>query len=376
MHHELSHPLCIHHDCLHISIYISPFASRTTTSFSFTILSSSSISPLFFISVDLDYNQDTNTISHTHNIVFGATKSDCETCFDSMEVKTLPVATYSPDKLYRTRLGSVGMVNGPSLLRSGAMATELALTHGDGRVRVIFQHAPVWEAGIEPGSCPPQGLKLFRTMVSREALRDSPPTPESEATTPPDGNDNPVFFRGVPPFKWHKKWGGTSWTWGPNSGDRGWRLDQMEEVDAWHGRPTGDDDNVWNLRLPGGILLQGPRVVVDGEAGICRLAWLANDDTLLRMEAGVLALEPMIAKEDDAMVGFHPPSLGSLRCDVLKNLGDLDDVARFVGKEEGDELRPRSEAEINASKSSAAGQDVDGEGSGSGLGAIRDAMGP
>ena len=50
------------------------------------------------------------------------------------------------------------------------MSTELILVHGNGRVRVVYQHAPVWEAGIEPGSCPPQGLKLFRIMVSQETL--------------------------------------------------------------------------------------------------------------------------------------------------------------------------------------------------------------
>lgn len=84
-------------------------------------------------------------IEHTHTIVVGAKRSDCATCFDSMETKTLPVATYTPTDLRKSRFAACSMVSGPSLLRSGTMATELILNHGDGRVRVIFQHAPVWE---------------------------------------------------------------------------------------------------------------------------------------------------------------------------------------------------------------------------------------
>ena len=312
-------------------------------------------------SVDLEYDESSDTIQQTHNIVSGATKSDCKTCFDSMEVKSFPVARYAPGQLHKTRLGSIGMVNGPTLLRSGAMATELALSYGDGRIRVMVQHAPVWEAGVEPGSGPPQALKLLRAMVSREALRPAPPTPETEAENPPP-QDNPAFFRPVPPFAWHKEWGGTSWTWGPTSGNRGWAIEKMEEVDAWHGRPTGDSTNVWNLRLPGGVLLQVPRVIVHGEAGICRVAWLPQDDTLLRLEAGVLALEPM-TMEDDTMVGFYPPSLGSLRCDVMKKIGELENVSMLVRDDERDELKPLTEEELRSNDNS-------------GLGEVRDAMGP
>mmetsp|Transcript_22898 Transcript_22898/g.42002 ORF Transcript_22898/g.42002 Transcript_22898/m.42002 type:complete len:130 (-) Transcript_22898:119-508(-) len=50
------------------------------------------------------------------------------------------------------------------------MSTELVLRHGDGRVRVTFQHAPMWECGVEPGSCPSLGLKLFRALVSKEKM--------------------------------------------------------------------------------------------------------------------------------------------------------------------------------------------------------------
>lgn len=300
--------------------------------------------------MDLQYDESAESIQQVHNVVSGATRADCKTCFDSFDIKSFPVATYTPEQLHKTRLGSVGMVNGPTLLRSGAMATELVLAKGDGRVRVVFQHAPVWEGGVEPGSCPPQGLKLFRTMVSREALREEPPTYETEASRPPK-DDNPVFYRPVPPFNWHKEWAGTSWTWGPSAGNRGWSIEKMEEADAWHGRPTGDTDNVWNLRLPGGILLQGPRIVVGGESGIFRLAWLPNDETLLRLEAGILALEPMLM-DDDTLVGFHPPSLASLRCDVMKKVGELENTSMLKKTVEEDSLRPKSDAEIRAARSS------------------------
>eukprot|EP00804_Cyclotella_cryptica_P002839 CCRYP_009371-RA/>CCRYP_009371-RA protein AED:0.00 eAED:0.00 QI:624/-1/1/1/-1/1/1/86/310 len=246
------------------------------------------------------------------------------------------------------------MVVGPSLLpKSGLMSTELSLRHGDGRVRVTFQHAPVWERGVEPGSCPPQGLKLFRALVSKEKLRprsaddksgddategkvQGPPTAEEEQSSPPLPG-NPRFFRPVPPFKWHAKWSGTSWTWGPQTGDRGWAIEEIEEADAWHGRPMGDTSGVWSLRLPGGLLIQCPRVVIGGVSGLCRLAWMPEDDgevgtstdgnraKLLRLEASVMALEPIISDDDeDMMVGFYPPTLGSLRCDILEKVGELD----------------------------------------------------
>jgi len=278
-------------------------------------------------SVNIDYDEDNDSIEHTHTIAVGATRADCDTCFDSSEAKVLPVAQYTSKDLRKTRLGSIGMINGPSLLRSGAMATELILSYGDGRVRVVFQHAPVWPTGIEPGSTPPEGLKLFRTMVSREAIRQSPPTAESETANPP-GEGDPTFFRGVPPFAWHKEWAGTSWTWGPQAGNRGWEIERMEEADAWHGRPTGDSPNVWNLRLPGGVMLMCPRIVSNDETGIFRLAWLPREDTLVRLEASVTAMKPMLM-EDDSLVGFHPPSLGSLRCDVMKKTGELEDLPRF-----------------------------------------------
>jgi hypothetical protein len=237
------------------------------------------------------------------------------------------------------------MVVGPSVLKSGAMSTELVLRHGDGRVRVTFQHAPVWARGVEPGSCPPQGLKMFRAVVSKEKLRPTiediegtmqgPPSAVEEQASPHTPG-NPRFFRPVPPFKWHAKWAGTSWTWGPQTGDRGWSIQEIDEADSWHGR-QGDAAGVWSLRLPGGVLIQCPRVIVGGTSGICRLAWMPEDDgevgtledgnraKLLRIEASVLALEPIISEEDDnMMVGFYPPTLGSLRTDILEKVGELE----------------------------------------------------
>jgi len=327
--------------------------------------------------VVLELDESNNRIQHTHKIAVGATKSECAKCFDSEDIKSFPVATYTPDQMHKARLGSVGLINGPTLLRSGAMATELVLSYGDGRVRVVFQHAPVWKAGVDPGSGPPAGLKIYRTMLSREALRDDSPTVESEAVYPPTAG-NPVFFRGVPPFYWHKVWGGTSWTWGPQSGNKGWAITEMEESDAWHGRPTGDNENCWNLRLPGGILLQGPRVIQGGEAGIFRLAWLPNDETLLRIEGSVIALEPM-SMDDQTLAGFYPPSLGSLRCDVLTKLREPENTSMLFKQGEQEGLRPKSEEEIaidRAARSqlSQTSRRDDENNGGSGLDAVRAAL--
>lgn len=288
-------------------------------------------------SVNLQHDSEKNIVTHTHEIVVESANSECETCFDSSNVRTFQLANYAQGDLARYRCASVAMACGPSLLRSQAMNTELILSFGDGRLRVVYQHAPVWEKGIEPGSVPPQGLKLFRTMVSRETLDSGPPTFESETRNKPV-RGNPSFFRPVPPFLWHKRWAGTSWTWGPEKGDRGWQIQELDEVDAWHGRPTGDNNNVWSMRLPGGILLQCPRVITSGRGELCRLAWLPEDEgkvgteadgdsaKLLRVEASVIALEPIIDEESDTM-RFKHPSLGSLRCDVLEKIGELENVS-------------------------------------------------
>mmetsp|Transcript_196 Transcript_196/g.204 ORF Transcript_196/g.204 Transcript_196/m.204 type:complete len:468 (-) Transcript_196:8-1411(-) len=310
-------------------------------------------------SVNLNTDQDANDlVTHEHEVVIGSIKSDCENCFDSMETKIFPVTTYTPDNLSgRNRCASCAMVSGPSLLRSGAMSTELILAFGDGRVRVTFQHAPVWESSDDDDdennpqqtNGPPDGLKLFRIMVAREVLGDAPPSPSRDSSVQPG---NPTFFRPVPPFKWHNEWAGTTWTWGPQAGDRGWAIEEMDEADSWHGRPTGDNQNVWSLRL-GGILLQCPRVVMPNTVDFCRLAWLPEEETdevdakLIRIEAGITAMEPVIDEESDMLVGFMPPKLSNLRCDVMTKSGELENASML------EQLKKLGELNVDAdSKSS------------------------
>jgi hypothetical protein len=124
-------------------------------------------------------------------------------------------------------------------------------------------------------------------------------------------------------------------------GDRGWNIEELEDLDAWHGRPMGDSDNVWSMRFPGGISVSCPRVITGDEAGICRMAWLLMDEDensnttmmgnsrLARVEASIFALQPLIDPKTNNLVGFHPPSLGSLRCDVLTNVGELENASRL-----------------------------------------------
>jgi len=280
------------------------------------------------------------SIQQAHRIVTERTRSDCKSCFDDddLETQTFPVANYNPQTLSskRIRVAANTMVAGPSLLRSGVMATELCIAHKESRLRAVFQHAPVWEQGIEPGSVPPQGLKLARVVICKEVLVGS----SAEHMLQP---------RPIPPFSWHKIWGGTSWTWGPQSGNRGWALEEVEDGDDWHGNAP---PNVWNLRLPGGYFIQVPRVITDVGVGLCRLAWLPDDDTLLRVEAGVSVLQPQVNEEGN-MIGFEPPSLVSLRSDVLDKRGDLEGSPQFaiqaedevVNKESRDLTTP---AEINS----------------------------
>jgi hypothetical protein len=86
------------------------------------------------------------------------------------------------------------------------------------------------------------------------------------------------------------------------------------------------------------------------------------------VEAGVLALQPMLV-EDDMMVGFEPPSLASLRCDVLKKVGDLEGEPMFARitdyKQDGTVATDGSNASLN--------EDDDNS---MGLQAIRDALAP
>lgn len=161
----------------------------------------------------------------------------------------------------------------------------------------------------------------------REALRTQAPTPTGEQAHPPT-EGNPVFWRPVSPFKWHAVWGGTSITRGITQGVKAWTVKELEEVDAWQGRPRGDDPNVWTLRLPGGILIQVPTLVRAGEIETFRLAWLPGDSKLKRIEAKVIALQNS-EELDDGSVRILPPSLLFAHVDDFDRLGDLPDVGQL-----------------------------------------------
>lgn len=318
-----------------------------------------------------DDSDNNSIIKHEHEIVTGVAHSDCNTCFDSTQSRVIPVSTYSMGDLKRQRLASVGMVVGPTLMKNGSMSTELILSHvNNSRLRVVFFHGPCWEKNVEPGSEPPMGLKLYRVLLSRETLNYYPTSDKYDT-------EEGTFFRPVPPFEWHAKWSGSSWTYGPQSGDRGWSILELEEMDAWHGRPTGDNDNVWAMRLPGGVLVQAPRIVYGGEVGLCRLAWMPEGKSsksdssmgkLLRLEAGVLALDPILNEEETQLIGFHPPALASLRCDTLQKIGELENASMLNRDANYNDELVKPEDEVS--------DDEDGKtgGGDSGLDAVRNAL--
>ena len=122
--------------------------------------------------------------------------------------------------------------------------------------------------------------------------------------------------------------------------------------------------------------------MTDATAGLFRLAWLPDDDNLLRVEAGVAALQPMIV-DDDTMVGFEPPSLVSLRCDMMKNMGELENVSRpsrdwntddtdVTAGKIGDDKVTGGEDQPKPDKGT--GRDVQPKSDNSGLDEIRDAL--
>mmetsp|Transcript_23364 Transcript_23364/g.55700 ORF Transcript_23364/g.55700 Transcript_23364/m.55700 type:complete len:428 (-) Transcript_23364:164-1447(-) len=263
----------------------------------------------------------------------GSVKSDCPTCFDSTDFKRLPVATFNWPSIARHLVVGDGYMNGPSVLRNGAMSSEICLRHGDGRLRVTVQHAPVWEKDSEQIG-PPDALKVFRVIVAREALRESPPTREAEAANPP-GEGNACFWRPVSPFKWHAVWRGTSRTFGKTQGEQGWAIPELEEQDAWHGRPRGDQPNVWTLRLPGGVLVQAPTLVRPGETEQLRVAWLPEDSVLLRADARMVALKEADPEpEDEGVVRLLPPECIFFSVDNFQRAGDLPEVPVLVDEEE------------------------------------------
>jgi hypothetical protein len=75
-------------------------------------------------SVNYHYSMhETDTVAVSHTIVTNSVQSDCETCHDQVDAKTLAVATYQPFNLAskKVTLGACGMVIGPTVLaRIGA----------------------------------------------------------------------------------------------------------------------------------------------------------------------------------------------------------------------------------------------------------------
>jgi hypothetical protein len=222
------------------------------------------------------------------------------------------------------------------------VATELALRFRGARLRVIFQHAPVWEASSsseEEGTTgPPDGLQLYRVLVSRE-----------DSYAMPTPTNQPEFFRPVPPFQWHKEWAGTSWTWGIEAG--GWDIPSLSDDDDWHGSAPPE---AWNLRLPGGIFVQAaPKIIPAASVGRCRIAWLVpganvgDPQQLLRLEAGVQVLQAIVVQDDEVM-GFAPPTLTTYRCDVLQEVGELKDAPSFVQMMREEEAEAAAAAEKEA----------------------------
>jgi len=244
--------------------------------------------------VDLAPDGESATLSQA--VMVASVGSECEKCFDSSEARVMPLGAVSKENgLGRITVVGPSLVTGPSVLRkSGAMSTEVGLRYGDGRVVVVFQHAPAWARdNPTPGQGPPDALDLFRVIVRREALRPEAPSPAYEAKVSKaaaekassaeeaaalEAESGVKFWRGVPPYKWAQEddglvWQGSTYSWGSSSSSEegskayggGTEVNPSRKLsfevaeDVWHERFAGDDDdNTWHLRLPGGILLQAP----------------------------------------------------------------------------------------------------------------------
>ena len=167
-----------------------------------------------------------------------------------------------------------------------ARAGSLALFLTDARACSLSCSTPFSPSSRALAHSLPATASPLVASVSRSGLVTQAPTSKAEAAAPPS-EGNPVFWRPVSPFKWHQLWGGTSVTRGKTQGVQAWSVAELEEVDAWHGRPRGDDPNVYTLRLPGGILLQVPTLVRAGEIETFRVAWLPVDGKLRRLDAKV-----------------------------------------------------------------------------------------
>ena len=235
--------------------------------------------------------------------------------------REIEVGTYRSGALGSQVCAGLGMCCGPSLLRSGLMSTELVLRHGASRLRVTCQHAPALPN--EESDLVEPALLCYRCVVSRERCDASLGAPTREVETkrwgddarPADGDDT-HFWRGVNPWAWRRIWGGDAAIALPGKEElQRYLLDEVEPDDLWHEyMRTGEAS--YNLVLPGGIRVQAPQVVLPNDPAPFRVAWMPNNDELIRGEAVLLALEPT-----DDMAQYKPPRLVTFRADALVNKG-------------------------------------------------------
>ena len=84
------------------------------------------------------------------------------------------------------------------------------------------------------------------------------------------------------------------------------------------------------MTLPGGNLRQCPRIIPPNDVEICRFAWLPKDKNLLRVEAFMKCLEPIINNENNDMKCLQPSQFGALRCDVLDMKSENDKAEKML----------------------------------------------
>jgi hypothetical protein len=87
------------------------------------------------VRIDVSLVEEGNTVRHEQTMWVGQVSSSCERCADSVDMRTIPLGTYSPGALRKQVVCGSGIINGPAVLRSGAMSTEVNLRYGNGRLR-------------------------------------------------------------------------------------------------------------------------------------------------------------------------------------------------------------------------------------------------